>query len=419
MIPIVKSSDNLDFIYKRESIDLSTVLPTVMAIIDDVKQRGDTAVIEYAKKFDKLSGENFTVSREVVEKAYNEVSAEQLAALKAARDNIFEFHKRTLATDCIETKNGITTGYVVRAVERAGIYVPGGKANYPSTVLMCAMAAKAAGVQKITMTTPCLSPLTLVAADICGVTDIYNIGGAQAIAAMAYGTDTVEKVDVISGPGNIYVTAAKKAVFGDVRIDLIAGPSEIVIIADDSANVDYVCQDLMSQAEHDELATPILLTNSEKLAKAVQSRIAGFIDAAPRKAIAEVSMNSNGSIVLCDSVDDAINVSNKIAPEHLELCVENASDKICKISNAGCIFLGNYTPEPVGDYYAGTNHVLPTGGTAKSFSGLSADNFIKKVNIVCYDKNALAAAANDIISLAETENLYEHAKAIKIRKGEK
>lgn len=419
MIPIVKSTDNLDFIYKRKSIDLSAVLPAVTAIIEDVKTRGDVAVIEYAKKFDGLDEKGFCVSREIIEDAYNSVSKEQLAALKSARDNILEFHKRALPKDNIKTVNGVTTGFVVRAVDRAGIYVPGGKANYPSTVLMCAMAARAAGVKKITMTTPCLAPLTLVAADICGVTDVYKLGGAQAIAAMAYGTQTIEKTDVIAGPGNIYVTAAKKAVFGDVRIDLIAGPSEIVIIADDSANAEYVCQDLMSQAEHDELATPILITTSEKLAKAVQSRIGSFIDAAPRKEIAEVSMKSNGCIVLCETMAEAVEISNNIAPEHLELCIANANDCIKDIQNAGCVFVGNYTPEPVGDYYAGTNHVLPTGGTAKSFSGLSADNFLKKINIVSYNKDALTAAASDIILLAETENLYEHAKSIRIRKGDK
>lgn len=416
MIPIIKSEDNLDRIYKRSSIDLDSVMPVVKGIIDDVKHRGDEALIEYGKKFDRLEGD-LTVGESEYEQAYKCVSQEQLSALRRARNNILEFHMRDLPKNStLITNGGVTTGVVTRAVDCAGLYVPGGKASYPSSVLMCAMAAAAAGVKKTVMCCPAPSALTLVAAKECNVNAVFKIGGAQAIAAMAYGTRTVPRAAVIAGPGNIYVTAAKKAVFGDVNVDLLAGPSEIVVIADKTANADFVCCDLLSQAEHDELAAAILLTDDENLALAVRDKIDGYVDGLKRKEIARKSLDANCCIVLCKNIDDALEVADKIAPEHLELCVKDPYKALQKVNNAGSVFLGSYTPEPVGDYYAGTNHVLPTGGTARSFSGLSAAKFIKSVNVIDYNQSALLDAANDIITLADSEGLTAHALSVKIRK---
>lgn len=416
MLPIIKSTDSLDRVLKRRSANLDTVEDTVREIISKVRLNGDSAALEYARRFDNYSGDLTPISDSVIQDAYNTITEKQRNAIKNAFNNVVEFHKRGLRSDCINTIDGVTTGYMMRPVERAGIYVPGGKAAYPSTVVMCAGAARAAGVEHIAMCTPNPTPFTLCAARICGVKEIYCLGGVQAIAAMAYGTESIPKVDVIVGPGNIYVTAAKRAVFGDVNIDLIAGPSEIVIVADESARADYICQDLLSQAEHDELAAAILITDSSTLAKKVQTLMESAVDNAKRKQIIKSSLDTNGTIILCKDLIECMTVANKIAPEHLELYVDKPDALLKLVKNAGCVFMGAYTPEPVGDYYAGTNHVLPTGGTARVFSGLSADNFLKKINVVEYDKNALNRAAEDIITLAEGEQLFAHAEAVKIRK---
>ena len=306
-----------------------------------------------------------------------------------------------------------------RPVERAGLYVPGGKASYPSSVLMCALPAVVAGVPEIIMTTPAgngLNPLTLVAAAECGIRKIYKVGGAQAIAAMAYGTQTVPKVSVISGPGNIYVALAKREVYGTVGIDMIAGPSEIAIIADSSANPRFVAADMLSQAEHDELAMSLLITDSEKLAAEVQAEVARQVKELPKAAIAEKSLENYGSIVLVTNAQEAAAIANRVAPEHLELSVADPAAYLRYIVNAGAVFLGHYSPEPLGDYYAGTNHVLPTSGTARFCSALGVDNYVKKISVVEYDRKSLLSSADDIIALAEAEGLRAHANSIRVRR---
>lgn len=414
MIKLLKSGDCLDRIFKRRSADLSAVMPAVTKIIEDVKANGDIALEKYRRAFDGLSCP-IRVSAEEIENAYKSVKDAELSALRRARDNVYDFHVKQKRADAAFEDGGKTLGWTYRPVSCAGIYVPGGKADYPSTVVMCAMAAKAAGVSNIIMCTPGASPLTLVAANECGAADVYKVGGAQAIAAMAFGTESVKKADVIVGPGNIYVAAAKKAVFGDVNIDMIAGPSEIVIVADKSSNPDFIIADMLSQAEHDELAMAVLITHEKSVAQAVVGSIQAAIEKSPRRDIIQKSIDSCGTVVLTENLEKSLELADEIAPEHLELCLKDAEEALLKIHNAGCVFLGNYASEPVGDYYAGTNHVLPTGGTARAFSGLGVDAFVKRVNFVKYDRQRLISDAEDIINLATAERLFAHADAVKIR----
>lgn len=420
MIPILRMGEDLSRVLNRSQLDMEDINKAVKSIIADVKENGDKALFAYTEKFDKyvITKDNICVTEAEIEAAYKEVPASTLKAMRAARDNIISYHKRQLREDSVVTQDGKTTGYLIKPVERAGIYVPGGKAAYPSSVLMCALPAFVAGVEEVIMATPAgkwLNPLTLVAARECGIKKIYKVGGAQAIAAMAFGTDSVPKVNVISGPGNIYVALAKREVFGNVGIDMIAGPSEILIVADSSAKAKFVASDMLSQAEHDELALSLLITTSKELAVEVQSEIEKLVELLPKSEIAKKSLANYGAIVLCSSIEEGIELSNRVAPEHLELCVLEAKKYLPLVKNAGAVFIGNYSPEPLGDYYAGTNHVLPTSGTARFFSALGVDNYIRKISIIEYSNTALEAAASDIIELAETEGLRAHANSIRVR----
>lgn len=420
LIPILDGNGDLSRIFERGKLNSGEILGTVKKIIDDVRTRGDQALFEYTKKFDKISldSESVKATREEIDQAYKAVPQKTLDALRRAKENIFEFHKRQKRKDDIVTADGKTTGILYRPVERAGLYVPGGKAAYPSSVLMCALPAVVAGVPDIIMTTPAgggLNPLTLVAANECGVSKIYKVGGAQAIAAMAYGTETVPKASVISGPGNIYVALAKREIYGAAGIDMIAGPSEILIIADNTANAKFVAADLLSQAEHDELAMSLLVTDSRELAEKVKSELYAQLKTLERAAIAEKSLCDYGSIVIVKDIDRAVELANKVAPEHLELCIKDREKYLCKIANAGAVFLGNYSPEPLGDYYAGTNHVLPTSGTAAFCSALGVDSYMKRISLIEYDSNSLEAAAEDIIALAQAEGLTAHANSVRTR----
>lgn len=395
----------------------------VQEILSEIKEKGDEALIKYINKFDSalVKIENLVVTESEIKEAYDKVEDEFLVALKEAAENIKFFHEKQLRNSWIVTKGkGIILGQTVRALEDVGIYVPGGTAAYPSSVLMNAIPAKVAGVKNIVMVTPPMkngeiNPNILVAADIAGVNKIYKVGGAQAVAALAYGTETVAKVDKIVGPGNIYVAIAKKLVYGNVDIDMIAGPSEILIIADEYANPAFVAADLMSQAEHDKLSSAILITYSETLAGNVQIELDRQMKGLNRKEIIKDSIDNYGAIIIVDSIDEAIAMSNEIAPEHLELSIREPMAHLGNIKNAGSIFLGDYSPEPLGDYMAGPNHVLPTSGTARFFSALSVDNFIKKSSFIQYSKDALLDVGNNIIKLAETEGLDAHANSIKVR----
>ena len=421
MIPILKGNGDLSRVYGRSQLDMESVRQTVKKILEDVRVNGDTALFDYTEKFDRvrLSADSVTVTQAETEAAYAQIPADTLAALRRAKENILSFHRRQKREDAVVTQNGKMTGILYRPVERAGLYVPGGKAAYPSSVLMCALPAVVAGVPEIIMTTPVgngMNPLTLVAAAECGIKKIYKIGGAQAIAAMAYGTQTVPKVRVIGGPGNIYVALAKREVYGTVGIDMIAGPSEILIVADDSANPRFVAADMLSQAEHDELAMSVLITDSAALAMSVQAEVERQVAQLPKAAIAKKSLENYGSIILVTDGKEATQIANTIAPEHLELCVRDPSAYLARIVNAGAIFMGHYSPEPLGDYYAGTNHVLPTSGTAKFCSALGVENYMKRISVVEYDAAALSAASDDIILLAEAEGLRAHANSIRVRK---
>lgn len=421
MIPILNGSGDMSRVYGRSQLDMESVRQTVKNILEDVRVNGDKALFGYTEKLDRVhvSADSVMVTPAETEAAYAQIPADTLAALRHAKENILSFHRRQKREDAVVTQNGKTTGILFRPVERAGLYVPGGKAAYPSSVLMCALPAVVAGVPEIIMTTPAgngMNPLTLVAAAECGIKKIYKIGGAQAIAAMAYGTQTVPKVSVISGPGNIYVALAKREVYGTVGIDMIAGPSEILIVADDSANPRFVAADMLSQAEHDELAMSVLITDSAALATSVQAEVERQVAQLPKAAIAQKSLENYGSIILVSGSEEATQIVNRIAPEHLELCVRDPSAYLTRIVNAGAVFMGHYSPEPLGDYYAGTNHVLPTSGTAKFCSALGVDNYMKKISVVEYDAAALAAASDNIILLAEAEGLRAHANSIRVRK---
>lgn len=395
---------------------------TVAAILADVKAQGDQAVFSYTEKFDKtkLTKDTLIVTQSEIDEAYSKVEPKLLDVMKKAKTNIISFHEKQKQRSWFDTGDGTILGQKVTPLNRVGVYVPGGKAVYPSSVLMNVLPAKVAGVGEIIMTTPCgpdgkVYPATLAAANLAGVDVIYKVGGAQAIGAMAYGTESIPKVDKIVGPGNIYVALAKKAVYGHVSIDSIAGPSEILVLADESANPRYVAADLLSQAEHDELASAICVTTSEALAKQVSEEVDGFLKELSRREILEKSLENYGYILVADTMDEAIDAVNEIASEHLELMTKDPFQTMTKIKNAGAIFLGEYSSEPLGDYFAGPNHVLPTNGTSKFFSPLSVDDFIKKSSVISYSREALEAIHKDIIAFAEAEQFTAHANSIKIR----
>lgn len=414
----------LNDLLKRSPNNYDKYADTVNEIVNNVKLNGDKAVFEYTEKFDKaiINPENIVVTKEEIKEAYDYVGESRLVdTIKKAAANIREFHEKQRQYSWFDTKpDGSILGQRVTALHRAGVYVPGGKAAYPSSVLMNIIPAKVAGVSNIIMTTPPgkdgkVNPGTLVAADIAGVDTIYKIGGAQAIAAMAFGTESIPKVDKIVGPGNIYVALAKKAVYGYVSIDSIAGPSEILVLADETANPKYVAADLLSQAEHDELASAILITTSEELAKNVSVQVDEFVKNLSRKEILEKSLDNYGYILIADNMNDAIDAANEIASEHLEIVTKDPFNTMTKIRNAGAIFLGEYSSEPLGDYFAGPNHVLPTNGTAKFFSPLSVDDFIKKSSIISFSREALEPIHEDIIKFAQAERLTAHANSIQVR----
>ncbi len=412
-------------ILKRGGFDDPARAETVRAIVADVRRNGDRALFSYCEKFDgaALTAETVAVSPAEFEAAYKAVDATLLASLRRAVKNVYEYHARAPKKDDVRTVNGRTTGYVVRAVERAGIYVPGGTAPLVSSVLMGVLPAKAAGVEHIFVCTPAkegkVAPAILVAAAECGAEKVFKVGGAQAIAALAYGTESIPKVDVIAGPGNIFVTLAKKEVYGDVGIDMLAGPSEILIVADNRQNPDYIAADVLSQAEHDRLSRAIVLTDDKAFAERVCARVEARLADLPRREIAAASLEQGGGVILVKDMEEAADLANAIAPEHLELATENCEELLKKIRSAGAVFLGGYTPEPVGDYFAGPDHVLPTGGSARFFEVLNQDIFLRKMSVIRYTPEALAEDGADIVRLAESEQLIAHSNAIRARKNEK
>lgn len=396
---------------------------TVNGIINDIRKNGDKALFEYTEKFDKcvIDASSIRITKEEIEEAYSALDPEFVEVMKRSAENIRAFHEKQKRNTWIDTKeDGSILGQRILPIEISGVYVPGGKAAYPSSVLMNVVPAKVAGVERIVMCTPPgkdgkVNPGTLVAADIAGVTEAYKVGGAQAIAAMAFGTESVPKVDKITGPGNIFVALAKKACFGHVSIDSIAGPSEILVLADESANARYVAADLLSQAEHDEMASAILITTSQELADNVSKEIDGFLQTLSRADIIKKSLDNYGYIFVTDNMEDAIEAANAVASEHLEIITVNPYETMTKIKNAGAIFLGDYSSEPLGDYYAGPNHILPTNRTARFFSPLSVDDFVKKTSIISYSRAALEKVHNDIELFAKQEGLTAHANSIAVR----
>ncbi len=413
----------LNDLLKRSPNNYGKFEATVNEILMNVRENGDQAVFEYTKKFDKfdLNADNVKVTREEIDAAYKKLDPALIEVIRKSAENIREFHSKQLRNSWFDAKpDGTILGMKITALEKVGVYVPGGKAAYPSSVLMNVVPAKVAGVDQVIMTTPpgadgSVNPGTLVAADVAGVDVIYKVGGAQAIAAMAYGTKSIPKVDKITGPGNIFVALAKKAVYGYVSIDSIAGPSEILVLADETANPRYVAADLLSQAEHDELASAILITTSEELAKKVSDETDAFIAVLERKEIIQKSLDNYGYVLIAESMQDAIDTVNEIASEHLEILTANPFDVMTKIRNAGAIFLGEYSSEPLGDYFAGPNHILPTNGTAKFFSPVNVDDFIKKSSIISYSRDALKKVNEDIQLFARSEGLTAHANSIKVR----
>lgn len=408
---------------KRSPNNYSQFEDTVNEIIERVKSEGDKALFDYTLKFDRfaLNSENIKVTKEEIEEAYGKLDRNLIEVIKKSAENIRSFHARQLRNSWFDAKeDGTILGMKITAIEKAGVYVPGGKAAYPSSVLMNVIPAKVAGVSEIIMTTPPgadgkVNPGTLVAADIAGVNTIYKIGGAQAIAAMAFGTESIPKADKITGPGNIFVALAKKAVYGYVSIDSIAGPSEILVLADETANPKYVAADLLSQAEHDELASAILITTSKELAEKVSAQVDVFVKQLSRTEIMQKSLDNYGYILLAENMSDAIDAVNEIASEHLEILTANPFEVMTKVKNAGAIFMGEYASEPLGDYFAGPNHILPTNGTAKFFSPVNVDDFIKKTSIISYSREALEKVHKDIETFAESEGLTAHANSIKVR----
>ena len=414
--------DILESLLKRSPNNYGEFEGRVNDIIENVRKNKDEAIFSYTKQFDgaDIDASNILVTEEEIEEAYKLVDEKLLAVIRKALVNIKKYHEKQLQNSWFTSEDGIILGQKVTALEKAGVYVPGGKAVYPSSVLMNVLPAKVAGVDRIIMCTPPgrdgkVYPSTLVAAKEAGVDEIYKVGGAQAIAAMAFGTESVPKVDKIVGPGNIYVALAKKAVFGYVSIDSIAGPSEILVLADETANPRYVAADLLSQAEHDEMASAILITTSEDLAQKVSKEVDKFVAELSRTEIIQKSLDNYGYILVADTLDDAIKATNEIASEHMEIVTRDPFSVMTRIRNAGAIFIGEYSSEPLGDYFAGPNHVLPTNGTAKFFSALSVDDFIKKSSIISYSREALKKVHTDIEQFAECEQLTAHANSIKVR----
>ncbi len=408
---------------KRSPSSYGTYEQTVSEIVNNVKENGDKAVFEYTEKFDHfaLNSGNIRVTEEEIKEAYKKIPEDLIEVYRHSAANIRTFHEKQLRQSFIETRpDGSILGQRITPIEKAGVYVPGGKAAYPSSVLMNVIPAKVAGVPKIVMTTPCnkegkVNAGTLVAADIAGVDEIYKVGGAQAIAALAFGTESIPKVDKITGPGNIFVALAKKAVYGHVSIDSVAGPSEILVLADETANPRYVAADLLSQAEHDELASAILITTSKDLAEKVSKEVDGFTETLERREIILKSLSNYGYILVAENMEDAIAAANDIASEHLEILTKNPYETMTKIKNAGAIFMGEYSSEPLGDYFAGPNHILPTNGTARFFSPLSVDDFIKKTSLISFSKDALEKVHTEIEAFAKSEGLTAHANSIKVR----
>lgn len=413
----------LENLLKRSPQNYGEYEGRVAEIVENVRARGDEAVFAYTKQFDRadITAENIRVTKEEVAQAYREVDEQLLSVIRKALVNIRAYHEKQKRYSWFDSKpDGTLLGQKITALARVGVYVPGGKAVYPSSVLMNIVPAKVAGVEKIIMTTPCnaegkVNPTTLVAAKEAGADEVYKVGGAQAIAALAFGTASIPKVDKIVGPGNIYVSLAKKAVYGFVNIDSIAGPSEILVLADENADPRYVAADLLSQAEHDEMASAILITTSRQLAEKVSAQVEQFVSVLSRKEIIQKSLDNFGYILVTDSLETAIEAANDIASEHLEIMTENPFEVMTKIRNAGAIFIGPYSSEPLGDYFAGPNHVLPTNGTARFFSPLNVDDFVKKSSIVYYSREALEAVHEDIETFAKAEQLTAHANSIHVR----
>lgn len=428
MIRIIDSNSKDIFIKElknrneRNNLDVEKA---VIKIIEDVRKCGDDAVRRFTYEFDNVMLDNFEVNKDEIEKAYNKTDKAIITSMKKSIENIKSYHKKQVKETIRYKIDGkdIILGQIVRPIERVGIYVPGGKASYPSTVLMNSIPAKIAGVEEVIMITPPnkygnIDDKVLVAAKLVGVDRIFKIGGAQGIAALAYGSQTVPRVDKITGPGNIYVTLAKKLVSGDVGIDMIAGPSEILIIADEYSNVKFIAADLISQAEHDELAASVLLTDSMKLAEKVKKELEKQANNLSRSGTIKKSLGDNGALIVLNNIKDCIDTANDIAPEHLEILTINPFEQYKYIKNAGAIFLGEYSPEPIGDYFAGPNHTLPTSQTARFSSPLSVDDFIKKSSLIYYGKEAFMECKEDVIKLAEIEGLTGHANAIKVRRGD-
>ncbi len=415
--------DLLDSLLKRSPNHYGQYESVVSEMIARVREEGDQAVFDYTKQFDRweITADNIRVTQAEIQEAFDAADAEFIEVMRRSAANITAFHQKQLRSSWIDTReDGSLLGQRILPIAVSGVYVPGGKAAYPSSVLMNVIPAKVAGVGRIIMTTPAgvdgkVNPGTLAAAKIAGVDEIYKVGGAQAIAAMAYGTESIPKVDKITGPGNIFVALAKKACFGYVSIDSIAGPSEILVLADETANPRYVAADLLSQAEHDELASAILITTSRELAAAVEQQIEGFLQELSRADIIRKSLEHYGYILIAESMDAAVEAANAIASEHLEILTQNPYEVMTKIKNAGAIFLGEYSSEPLGDYYAGPNHILPTNGTAKFFSPLNVDDFMKKTSIISYSREALERAHHDIELFAGKEGLTAHANSIHVR----
>lgn len=409
----------LDLLAERAENISPEIMQTVANVIADVRKNGDRALREYTEKFDKVKLESLFVSEDEQERLIRKVPDDLKEVIDEAAENIYKFHQKQLQNSWMMNEDGKILGQIVRPIEKVGLYVPGGTAAYPSSVLMNAIPAKVAGVKKVTIVTPPkpegINPAVVYAAKKAGISEIVSVGGAQAIAALAYGTESVKRVDKIVGPGNIFVAMAKKLVFGTVDIDMIAGPSEVLVIADGRANPAYVAADLMSQAEHDPMAAAILITTSEELAKKVCAEIEIQKAALPRNTIIDQSLGKYGSIILVENLNTAVEISNEIAPEHLELAVENPFELLTLVKNAGSIFLGNNAPEPLGDYFAGPNHVLPTNGTARFSSALGVDSFIKKSSYLYYDSENLQKVGAKVIKFAEAEGLGAHANSIRKR----
>jgi len=417
------TKDILENLLKRSPNNYGKFEDAVADILENVKEKGDEALFSYTKEFDKVevTSDTIRVTEEEIREAYEKVDASLLEVIRKALVNIRSYHEKQRQNSWFtSTESGTMLGQKVTPLNRVGVYVPGGKAVYPSSVLMNIVPAKVAGVPHIVMTTPPgkdgkVNPSTLVAAKEAGADEIYKVGGAQAIGALAYGTKSIAKVDKIVGPGNIFVALAKKAVYGHVSIDSIAGPSEILVLADETANAHYVAADLLSQAEHDEMASAILITTSTQLARDVENEIEGYLKVLSRREIIEKSLENFGYILIAEDMDEAIDAANEIASEHMEIVTKNAFEVMMKVRNAGAIFIGEYSSEPLGDYFAGPNHVLPTNGTAKFFSALSVDDFIKKSSIVYYSRAALQEIHKDIVQFATSEQLTAHANSIAVR----